>query len=148
MKPHVAHASIYCCIAQEGRGSTASPAGVRVPADSRPTWMEFYAPPRQVVPRTGVEYVLTAERLRKMEEVITQTMEDVKKLQDATDLISIQAAPWSVSIETAVAASEAKATGALAEVRALYEATKTEVADLRRRASEVEKRSSSDKKSK
>ena len=90
----------------------------------------------------------TAERLKKMEEVITQTIEDVKKLQDATDLISIQSAPWSVSIETAVAASEAKAQSALTEVRSLYEGTKAEVEDLRRRATEVEKRSSGEKKQK
>ena len=90
----------------------------------------------------------TAERLRKMEEVITQTIEDVKKLQDATDLISIQAAPWSVSIKTAVAASEAKAQSALTEVRSLYEGTKAEVEDLRRRATEVEKRSSGEKRQK
>ena len=47
-----------------------------------------------------------------------------------------------------MAASEAKATEALAEVRALYEATKTEVEDLRRRATEVEKKRSGDKKTK
>ena len=82
----------------------------------------------------------TADRLKKVEDVITKTMEDVKKLQDATDLISIQAAPWSVSIETAVAASETKAQAAPTEVRSLYEGTKAEVEDLRRRATDVEKK--------
>ena len=51
----------------------------------------------------------TADRLKKMEDV---DHEDDRRRQEAAgrhDLISIQAAPWSVSIETAVAASEAKA---------------------------------------
>ena len=61
-----------------------------------------------------------ADWLKKIEDVITKTMEDVKKLHDATDLISIHAAPWSVSIETTVAASESKAQAALIEVRSLY----------------------------
>ena len=67
------------------------------------------------------------------------------ELQKCYSQISLQAAPWSAAIQAEVAASEAKATGALSEVRALYEATKSEVEDLRRRASDVEKRSSGDK---
>ena len=81
-----------------------------------------------------------AERMKKGEDVVTKTLDDIKKLQEASDLISIQAAPWSVSIETAVAASEAKAQAALTGVRSLYEGTKAEVEDLRRRAADVEKK--------
>ena len=61
----------------------------------------------------------------------------VHELQEETASISVQAAPWSASIETAVAASEAKAVAALTEVRSLYEGTKAEVEDLRKRATEV-----------
>ena len=88
------------------------------------------------------------DRLKKMEDVITKTMDDVKKLQDATDQISIQAAPLSTSIEAAVAASEAKAQFALTEVRSLYEGAKIEVEDIKRIATEVEKKSGSEKKGK
>lgn len=72
----------------------------------------------------------------------------ITELQNSYSSISLAAAPWSAAIQAEVAASEAKATGALSEVRALYEATKTEVEELRRRATEVEKRSSSEKKPK
>ena len=58
-----------------------------------------------------------ADRMKKMEEVIEAGREDVKRLQDAIALISIQAAPWSVSIETAVVESGAKAEAALTKVR-------------------------------
>ena len=78
----------------------------------------------------------------------TATQAALVELQQSYGQISLQAAPWSAAISAEVAASEAKATGALAEVRRLYDATKIEVDDLRRRASEVEKRSSVDKKSK
>ena len=50
------------------------------------------------------------------------------------------AAPWSATIEQEVAKSEAKGELALAQVRALHDATKAEVEDLRRRATEVEKK--------
>ena len=83
-----------------------------------------------------------ADRMKKMEEVIKSSLDDIKRLQDATSLISVQAAPWSVSIEAAVAASEAKADSALSEVRALYDGTRIEVEELRRRATEGEKKSS------
>ena len=63
-------------------------------------------------------------------------------------MMSTQAAPWSITIETAVAASEAKAQAALTEVRSLHEGTRTEVEDLRRRATEVEKKSGSEQKRK
>ena len=53
------------------------------------------------------------------------------ELQKSYSSISLQAAPWSAAIQAEVAASEAKATGALAEVRALHDATKAEVEDLR-----------------
>ena len=43
-----------------------------------------------------------ADRMKKMEEVIEGTIDDIKRLQEATSLISVQAAPWSVSIESAV----------------------------------------------
>ena len=72
----------------------------------------------------------------------------IADLQNSYSAISLQAAPWSAAIQAEVAASEAKATGALAEVRALYEATKTEVEELRRRAAEVEKSSKGEKKGK
>ena len=45
-----------------------------------------------------------AERVKKVEDVVTTVLDDIKKLQEATDVISIQAAPGSVSIETAEAA--------------------------------------------
>ena len=80
------------------------------------------------------------ERLRQVEDVVTKTLDDVKKLQEATDLISVQAAPWSASIETAVAASEAKAQSALTEARSLCEGTRVEVEELRRRATDVERK--------
>ena len=81
-----------------------------------------------------------AEKMKKVEDVVTTTLEDTKKFQEATDLISIQAAPWSVFIETAVVASEAKAEFTLTEVRSIYEGTNAKVEDLRRRATEVEKK--------
>ena len=59
------------------------------------------------------------ERMKKVEDVVTKMLDDVTKLQEATELISIQAAPWSTSIEAAVAASEAKTQAALTEVRSL-----------------------------
>ena len=83
-----------------------------------------------------------ADRMKKMEGVIEGTIDDIKRLQEATSLISVQAAPWSVSIESAVVASEAKAEAALTEVRALFEGTKIEVEELRRRATEGEKKNS------
>ena len=95
---------------------------------------------------------VVAARIATLAEVATKTNADaaaanavIVELQKSYTQISLQAAPWSAAIQAEVAASEAKATGALSEVRALYEATKSEVEDLRRRASEVEKRSSGDK---
>jgi len=70
----------------------------------------------------------------------------ITELQSNYSVISLQAAPWSAAIQAEVTASEAKASGALAEVRALHEATKTEVEELRRRATEVEKGVKVDKK--
>ena len=49
--------------------------------------------------------VETADRLTKVEGAVLKTMEDMQK-----------AAPWSVSVETAVAASEAKAEAASEKV--------------------------------
>ena len=72
-----------------------------------------------------------ADRLKRLEDTMTKTMEDMQK-----------AAPWSVSIETAVAAAEAKAEAAHKQVLTLFDATKAEVEDLRRRAAEVERKSS------
>ena len=96
-----------------------------------------------------------AASIQRLEDVVTKSNSDaaaaatlIAELQNSYSAISIQAAPWSAAIQAEVAASEAKASGALAEVRALYEATKTEVEELRRRATEVEKRSSNDKKGK
>ena len=75
-----------------------------------------------------------ADRLKRLEDTLSQTMDDMKK-----------AAPWSVTIETAVAAAEAKAEAANKQVLSLFDATKAEVEDLRRRPSEVEKKSGSQK---
>ena len=93
--------------------------------------------------------------IKRLEDVVTKPNADatataavIAELQNSYSSISLQAAPWSAAIQAEVAASEATATGALSEVRALYEATKTEVEDLRRRATDVEKRSSGDKKTK
>ena len=61
-----------------------------------------------------------ADRLKKVEDAVLKTMEDMQK-----------AAPWSVSIETAVAASEAKAEAASEKVWALYGGTKLEVESSR-----------------
>ena len=91
--------------------------------------------------------------IAKLEAVVTKSNADataamavISELQQSYSQISLQAAPWSAAIQAEVSSSEAKATGALAEVRALHEATKAEVEDLRRRASEVEKRSTGEKK--
>ena len=96
-----------------------------------------------------------AASIQRLEDVVTKSNADaaaaqavIADLQSSYSAISLQAAPWSAAIQAEVAASEAKATGALAEVRALYEATKTEVEDLRRRATEVENKSGGEKKSK
>lgn len=96
--------------------------------------------------------VSVTARIAKMEEVVTRVSSDaaaasalIQELQQSYSSISLQAAPWSAAISAEVAASEAKAIGALAEVRNLHEATKVEVADLKRRASEVEKRGIGDK---
>ena len=93
--------------------------------------------------------------IQRLEDVVTKSNADavaagavIAEMQNSYSTISLQAAPWSAAIQVEVAASEAKATSALSDVRALYEATKTEVEDLRRRASEVEKRSSGEKKTK
>ena len=96
-----------------------------------------------------------AASIKRLEDVVTQSHGDaaaaaaaISELQHSYSTISLQAAPWSAAIQAEVAASEAKATGALSEVRALYEATKTEVEELRRRATEVEKKSGGDKRPK
>ena len=103
---------------------------------------EFVAFKQEVVASAAV----VAARIAKLEEVATKANADaaaanlvIVELQKSYNQISLQAAPWSAAIQAEVAASEAKATEALSEVRALYEATKSEVEDLRRRASEVEK---------
>ena len=64
--------------------------------------------------------------IAKLEEVVTRANSDaaaasavIQDLQQSYSTISLQAAPWSAAISAEVAASEAKATGALAEVRAL-----------------------------
>ena len=96
-----------------------------------------------------------AASIKRLEDVVVKSSNDaaaagavIAELQSSYSAISLQAAPWSAAISAEVAASEVKATGALAEVRALYEATKTEVEDLRRRATDVEKKSGSDRKTK
>ena len=57
-----------------------------------------------------------AERLKRLEDTMAKTMEDMQK-----------AAPWSVSIETAVAAAEAKAETVHKQVLTLFDAMKAEV---------------------
>lgn len=69
-------------------------------------------------------------------------------LQQSYSQISLQAAPWSAAISAEVAASEAKATEALTGIKALHEVTKAELEELRRRATEMEKKGFVDKKSK
>ena len=71
-----------------------------------------------------------AVSIAKLEEVVAKSKSDAAAaqavlvdLQQSYSQISLQAAPWSAAISAEVAASETKATGALAEVRALYEAT-------------------------
>ena len=84
---------------------------------------------------------MVAASIKRLEDVVTKSNADavaagavIAELQNSYSTISLQAAPWSAAIQAEVAASEAKATSALSDVRALYEATKTEVEDLRRRA--------------
>ena len=79
-----------------------------------------------------------AASIAKLEEVANTSNADaavaaatIVELQKCYGQISLQAAPWSAAIQAEVAASEAKATGALAEVRALCDATKAGVKDLR-----------------
>ena len=78
--------------------------------------------------------VEAADRLKKVEDAVLKTMEDMQKT-----------APWSVSIETAVAAYEAKAEAASEKVWCPYESTKLEVENLRQRATDHEKKASSHK---
>ena len=94
-----------------------------------------------------------AASIGKLEEVVTKTNFDaaaaatvIAELQNSYSAISVQAAPWSAAIQAEVAASESKASAAFADVKRLYEITKTEVEELRRRATEVEKPSPHDKK--
>jgi len=70
------------------------------------------------------------------------------ELQQNYGQISLQAAPWSAAISSEVAASEAKATEALTRIQSLYDVTKAEVEELRRRATEMERKSPADKKGK
>ena len=64
-----------------------------------------------------------AVSIAKLEEVATKANVDaaaanavIVELQKSYSQISLQAAPWSAAIQAEVAASEAKATGALSEV--------------------------------
>ena len=82
----------------------------------------------------------TSNGIKKLEGVLTTAMDEITKLKEGYALISIQAAPWSASIQAEVAASEAKAEAPLGEVRSLYTATKSEVEDLKRRATESERK--------
>ena len=72
-----------------------------------------------------------AASIKRLEDVVTKSNADataaaavIAELQQSYSQISLQAAPWSAAIQAEVAASEAKATGALAEVRVLHDATK------------------------
>ena len=60
------------------------------------------------------------DEAKNIEEAVKHTIYDIKALQDATSLISLQAAPWSTSIEVAVNASEAKAQAAFTGVRSFH----------------------------
>ena len=89
--------------------------------------------------------------ISQLEQVVNKSVADAAAAQLVmADLQKnlLLAAPWSATIEQEVAKSEAKGVLALAQVRALHDATKAEVEDLRRRATEVEKKSSGDKKTK
>ena len=64
--------------------------------------------------------------IAKLKEVVAKANSDaaaatavIQELQHSYSTISLQAVPWSAAIQAEVAASEAKASGALAEVRAL-----------------------------
>ena len=70
------------------------------------------------------------------------------ELQQSYSQISLQAAPWSNAISAEVAASEAKATEALTGIKAPHDVTKSEIEELRRRATEMEKKGGVEKKSK
>ena len=71
----------------------------------------------------------TADRLKKVEDAVLKTIEEMQK-----------AAPWSVSIEIAEAAYEAKAEAAHTQGLALFEGAKLEVGNLRQRATDHEKK--------
>ena len=80
--------------------------------------------------------------ISQLEQVVNKSVADAAVAQLVmADLQKnlLLAAPWSATIEQEVAKSEAKGVLALAQVRALHDATKAEVEDLRRRAMEVEK---------
>ena len=81
---------------------------------------------------------IVAASIQRLEEVAIKANVDatavaavIGELQNSYSTISLQAAPWSVAIQAKVSAFEAKATGAFSEVRTLYEATITEVAELK-----------------
>ena len=89
--------------------------------------------------------------ISQLEQVVNKSVADAAAAQLVmADLQKnlLLAAPWSATIEQEVAKSEAKGVLALAQVRAHHDATKAEVEDFRRRATEVEKNSSGDKKTK
>ena len=69
----------------------------------------------------------------------------ILELQQSYSKISLQAAPWSAAIQAEVAASEFNSKEALAKVHSLYDATRAEATELKRRAEEIEKKSSGHK---
>ena len=94
---------------------------------------------------------MVATSISQLEQVVQKSVADAAVAQLVmADLQKnlLLAAPWSATIEQEVAKSEAKGVLALAHVRALHDATKAEVEDFRRRAAEVESKSSGDKKTK
>jgi len=70
---------------------------------------------------------------------------NIVELQQSYSQISLQAAPWSATIQAKVAVSEANSREALNKVSALHDATRAEVTELKRRADEMEKKSSGHK---
>ena len=105
---------------------------------------EFNAFKAEVV--ANISKLETAAMKSNADAVAAQTA--LAELQQGYGQISLQAAPWSAAISSEVAASEAKATEALSRIQSLYEVTKAEVEELRRRATEMEKKSPAEKKAK
>ena len=96
-----------------------------------------------------------AHSIKQLESFLSKTNAEatvagtlIAELQNNYVAITVNAAPCSAAIQSGVAASEQNAEVAIAEVRALFDATNTEVQELRRRATEVEQGNKGDRKTK